>query len=124
MMALTGLSTIRSSSAPRTSAMPCGGVTSFPAVCRISVVGNSLLMMTASNAAAIVPTRYIATIGRICDVWLTRRFAIADATSTSTRTGATALSADTNRLPSNIADEAAVVETWERMTPATMPIAI
>ena len=104
--------------------MPFGALALTSVTCNTSVVGNDRLTVTASKAAATVPTRYIVTIGRIWAVWLALRFAIADATSTSTSTGATAFSAETNRSPSIIDDFAAAGDNCDNATPATMPIAI
>jgi len=79
-IALTGLSTSFCSRAPRTSLMPCGAFALTSVICSANVVGKKVLIVTANKAAATVPARYINTIGRNCDVWLARRFAIAEAT--------------------------------------------
>ena len=50
--------------------------------------------------------------------------AIADATSTNTRTGATAFNACTNKLPSSIADFAAAGDSSASTIPAAIPKAI
>ena len=123
-IALTGLSTIFSNRVCNTSPIPCGALWAMPSDCSASVVGNSVLAITASRAAAMVPARYMMTMGRICAVWLALRLAIAEATSTSTSTGATALSAETKKLPSSIADLAAFGETSARPMPSATPTAI
>ncbi len=98
--AFTGLSTAlfatfssTSPTAPGGAAFACG------AAIRVSVLGHNMLAATPTTAAASVPITYSARIGRMPvaspGTWLL----MAAMTSTSTSTGATAFSAEMNKVP-------------------------
>jgi len=83
-----------------------------------------VLAITATTAAANVPSRYRNRIGRIWVSWPCLWLAIEAITSTNTRMGATALSAETKTLPINPVACATSGNSRANRIPAIRPMTI
>src|SRR2546427_350529 len=88
------------------------------------VEGKAMLAATATTAAAKVPSTYSHRMGRICVAWPGRWLLVAETTSSSTSTGATALRAEMNSVPSRDTDWAASGQSQASRPPATRLMAI
>jgi len=122
--ALTGLSTTLNSRLCNTSPIPPGALTEVSWVISTRGDGNHMLAITATTAAAKVPSRYRNRIGLIWVSWPCLWLAMDAITSTNTRIGATALSAVTNTLPINPVAWAAWGANSASRMPAIKPMTI
>ena len=122
--AVTGLATALSSRSRSTVRISLGGLPSTCPASKASSVGSAKLAATAINAAISVPATYRTSTERIRvgrPVWWA---AMAAATSTKTRIGATACSAAMNSWPSSATWLAISGTNRASRTPATIPITI